>query len=104
MPPTYMISPDVVCMNRAKKDAETHYKKYIESLEEILKNKNSTKIRLEINRAKQWIKKYEEWAIKWHKKHYIKLSDCYSNIEDSHISERVRPPSAPFLDLYSELT
>lgn len=104
MPPTYLIAPDVVCMLRAKNDAIHHYKPYLESLERLLKKKGSTKIRLEINRLKVWLKEYEEWAKDWHKKNYIKLSDCYSNPDDAHISECKPPPIAPFVEVYFDFS
>jgi hypothetical protein len=103
MPPTYLVAPDVVCMNRAKNDANYHYLPYINSLQKLLEKKNSTKVRLELNRVKQWVKEYEVWAKNWHKNNYVRLSDCYSNPEEAHPSECVPPPVAPFFEVYSDL-
>jgi len=101
--PFYFKPIKIICLERAKKDTNFHYKNYLDSLEELLNKNNSTKIRLELNRVKNWIKKYEDWAFHWHKKNYVKAQDSYVNPADAHPSECFEYPKAPFLEIFSEI-
>lgn len=92
-----------ICVERAKKDAIFHYQSYLDSLINLLNKNNSTKIRLEIIRLKKWINKYEIWASNWHNNNYIRCQDSYVDPEDAYPSERVDPPKAPFVELFSDI-
>lgn len=103
MPPFYFKAKKIVCLERAKKDTDFYYKNYLDSLEELLKKNNSTKIRLEVIRVKAWIKKYEDWSYQWHSQNYIKAQDSYVNPEDAHPSECFDYPKSPFFEIFSEI-
>ena len=102
MPPIYIKPKEFVCEERAKKDAIYHYQPYINSLEKNLEKTNSTKIRIELNRVKSWVKDYEDWAKLWHMSNYIRSFDIYNNPDHAAPDELNNPPKAPVVDVFFE--